>query len=314
MSPHLIPPAAWWKVSKPVIRDSLAGHHRQNGGCDFDRYKTMGRRQPLHITYHPRQGVCSDGGEFSERRTLSELLRILRAENSPGASDGGEFSQSFSERLLCMLEDAGLESSLEYEFESGDPHLMIGSLAVVMPVSPEYIYTSRFQRTLQRALGLGKYIVPILVTPDSIKTIFDDPNVGPTMQTMRCIDLSGIFSGGGDSERSDSEWNMLMQRLQGAVGHNGPVNSKDGDIFISYCTRNSEIAAKYGATPGFVGSMWADPRKVKVHTYKSHLKRIISLVSFHKLKARLLRYKPMKKAIVDFSLTHKRAQVIIGSA
>jgi hypothetical protein len=74
----------------------------------------MGRRQPIHITYHP----CLTSGQSGS---------------------------SSSEHFLDLLEEAGLESSLEREFESGDHHMMVGSLVVVVLVSHEYLQTTRFQ-------------------------------------------------------------------------------------------------------------------------------------------------------------------------
>ena len=68
------------------------------------------------------------------------------------------------------------------------------------------------------------------------------------------------MSNGDDGNR---EWNVLMRRLHAALGTSGPSTCKDGQVFISYCARNSEVLAKYGGLPTFVGSAWADPCKVK---------------------------------------------------
>lgn len=82
--------------------------------CILYRYKTMGRRQPINITYHP-------------------------------SLTSGQNGSSSVERLLDLIEEAGLEASLEREFESGDHHMMVGALAVVVLVSHEYLQTNRFQ-------------------------------------------------------------------------------------------------------------------------------------------------------------------------
>jgi len=242
VQPQLIPPGAWWKEKPAVHRDQLAPRALSSGlklSCGLERYKTMGRRQPIHITYHPAMHASS---------------------------------ASSSERLLDLLEEAGLESSLGREFEAGDHHMMVGALAVVLLVSHEYVKSSRLQRALAKAVSLGKCIIPVLLqrpTPANPDSIFDDPVVGTTLQKLRCIDLTCLLSlpetlgGGAGSAESDGEWNRLIQRLHAATGQAGPRASREGHIFVSYCVRNSEEAAKYGASVDFVGSAWADPRKVK---------------------------------------------------
>ena len=250
VSPHLIPPGVWWKDKPTVHRDQLAPRAPSPGlkhSCGLERYKTMGRRQPIHITHHPA---------------------LTASASSP---DDGSCSSSSSERLLDLLDEAGLESSLGREFEAGDHHMMVGALAVVLLVSHEYVKSSRLQRTLAKAVSLGKCIIPVLLQRPSANqsSILDDPVVGTTLQKLRCIDLTGLFSlpeslgGGAGSAEGDGEWNRLIQRLHAAVGKTGPRPSKEGHVFISYCVRNSEEAVRYGASVDFVGSAWADPRKVK---------------------------------------------------
>jgi len=46
--------------------------------------------------------------------------------------------------------------------------------------------------------------------------------------------------------------NRLLQRLHAATGSHGPSTCKEAQVFFSYCPRNSEIAAKYGAAAGCV--------------------------------------------------------------
>ena len=244
VQPHLIPPSAWWKERPkdiPSKHDSLL---EIDARCGLERYLTMGRRQPIHITYHPS-------------------LSVTFADEGP----------SSSQRLFDLLQDAGLECSLEDEYELGDEHQMLCALAVLTPVSHEYVKTSRFQRTLEMGVRLGKWIIPVLVKEQNENAgkhnMLDDIVVGPTLRRLRCIHLSHILSMpeilGSDEKGKyqDGEWNRLMKRLHTATGANGPTCCKDAQIFISYCPRNSEMAMQYGTVSSFVGAAWADPRKVK---------------------------------------------------
>ena len=68
---------------------------------------------------------------------------------------------------------------------------MVGALAVVLLISPEYIQSSRFQRTLSQAVSLGKCVIPVLLSRNN--GVFDDQVKGPILKTLRCIDLSHFF-------------------------------------------------------------------------------------------------------------------------
>lgn len=91
VEPHLIPPAVWWKT-RPEVRTSgfNVPSSKSTSTCGLERYQTMGRRPPIHITYHPSVTTSAVSAACS------------------------------SETLLDMLEDAGLECSLGREFEAGD--------------------------------------------------------------------------------------------------------------------------------------------------------------------------------------------------
>lgn len=215
--------------------------------CGLERYKAMGRRQPIHVTYHPNL-VCRN--------------RLQTHDDFP--LNGGEASPSnVSEHLLAMLDQVGLKASLGRQFETGDHYMMVGALAVVLLISPEYIQSSRFQRTLSQAVSLGKCVIPVLLSRNN--GVFDDQVKGPILKTLRCIDLSHFFdeAEAAGTLSDDPEWNLLIQRLHSATGSKGPTASRRGLIFVSYCTQNSELGFKYGNTPSFIGPAYADPRKVK---------------------------------------------------
>jgi hypothetical protein len=56
-------------------------------------------------------------------------------------------------------------------------------------------------------------------------------------------------------------WNVghrLIQRLHAATGVNAPNTTREADIFMSYCPRNSEAATSYGVSPGYFTDRYTD--------------------------------------------------------
>ena len=205
MEPNLIPPAVWWK-KRPEIGERGASAPSLTSACGLERYKTMGRRPPVHITYHPsvttsavsaacssealldrleEAGLqCSLGREFeagndeSDRCWRSGLKSIVVMSSDRGSCRGISHdsrragSGAASHRRVCQ--DSSLSGTCASRISG--PCAVI--LHLVLALTREDVHV---QRVLGQAIGLGKCIIPVLLEQCRAvnnDNMLDDPVVG----------------------------------------------------------------------------------------------------------------------------------------